>query len=145
MPQGEDTMPKQLILCDCLGSQTLDRDALSKASGLSCSNVHTNLCGAETAAAAAAIQAGDCVIACGQEVALFEELAADLQAPLPDFVDLRDRAGWSDEAAQAAPKMAALLWPCGIRFGTCSLRINSPGDRTGDLSTATRLVYLLTR
>ncbi|MDI3334876.1 4Fe-4S binding protein [Defluviimonas aestuarii] len=101
-------MPKHLILCDCLGSQTIDAETIGQATGLACSRVHTALCTREIAAAAEAIEVGDAVIACGQEAARFAELAADLGQPEPHCVDIRDRAGWSDDAA-AAPKMAALV------------------------------------
>ena len=50
-------MPKQLILCDCSGSQSIDAKALSEASGLPCSRLHSALCTAETGAAAKAIEA----------------------------------------------------------------------------------------
>lgn len=49
------------------------------------------------------------MIACQQEAPRFAELAADIEAPLPAFVDLRDRAGWSDDAGATLPKMAALI------------------------------------
>lgn len=101
-------MAKHLILCDCLGSQKIDAAKLSETTGLKCSRIHTALCTRETAAAAKAISAGDAVIACQQEQARFEEIAADLNAPTPKFVDIRDRAGWGDDKP-TAPKMAALV------------------------------------
>lgn len=101
-------MPKHLILCDCLGSQAIDRDAVAKATGLSCPRVHTALCTREIDRAAAAITAGEALIACTQEAARFAELAADLDCPEPGFVDLRDRAGWSEDR-DTGPKMAALV------------------------------------
>lgn len=101
-------MPKRLILCDCLGSQAIDRETLATATGLSCSRVHTALCTREIDRAAAAITEGGALIACTQEAARFAELAADLDRPEPDFVDLRDRAGWSEDR-DTAPKMAALV------------------------------------
>ncbi|MCT8159249.1 4Fe-4S binding protein [Pseudoruegeria sp. SHC-113] len=101
-------MAKQLILCDCLGSQAIDGAAIGAASGLACSRVHSGLCGAQAEAAAALIAQGEAVIACQQERSFFEDLAAEIEAPTPLFVDLRDRAGWSDEGDSAAPKMAAL-------------------------------------
>ena len=103
-----ETMSKTLILCDCLGSQTLDGAGLEQATGLACSKVHTNLCGTEAELAAKVIAAGDCVIACGQETAFFEDLAAELEVDPPAFLDLRDRAGWTDDAGDPLPKMAAL-------------------------------------
>jgi ferredoxin len=101
-------MTKHLILCDCSKSQTLDREALSKATGLKCSRIHTALCTSELASAAKLIGEGDAIIACGQEAARFAELAEETGADEPLFVDIRDRAGWSD-AAETTPKMAALI------------------------------------
>jgi ferredoxin len=49
-------------------------------------------------------------IACTQEAAVFSAAAAELGRATPiDFVNLRETAGWSSEAAEAGPKMAALL------------------------------------
>lgn len=102
-------MTKTLFLCDCLGTSPLDADALSTVDGVRCSKIHTHLCGAEIDDAARAITAGEVVISCPQEQVFFTDLAVDLDAPTPEFVDLRNRAGWSDQAADAGPKMAALL------------------------------------
>lgn len=102
-------MSKTLILCDCLGTQALDPAALEVATGLSCSKVHSALCTTQSNAAAEAITTGDAVFCCAQESPLFEELAADLEAPVPAFLDLRDRAGWSADDAPKLPKMAALV------------------------------------
>lgn len=101
-------MAKHLILCDCLGSQKIDAKGLSAATGLACSRVHTGLCTTELKAAAAAIEAGDALIACAQEAPRFAELAQELGAEAPGCVDIRDRAGWSDDA-KTMPKMAALI------------------------------------
>ncbi|SMX44338.1 4Fe-4S binding protein [Actibacterium lipolyticum] len=101
-------MPKQLILCDCLGSQTIDADALSNATGVTCSRVHSGLCTHQVEQAAQAIATGDAVIACAQEQERFEELAAEMGHPAPICVDIRDRAGWGD-GTDATPKMAALI------------------------------------
>lgn len=101
-------MTKQLILCDCMGTQSLDREALGRATGLSCSRVHTALCTREIDSAAQAINAGDAVIACGQEAQRFEELAAELGAAAPLCVDIRDRAGWGTGGDTLA-KMSALI------------------------------------
>ena len=101
-------MSKTLILCDCLGSQSLDAKSIGDGSGLTCSRVHTALCTREIESAAQALQAGDAIIACQQERTTFAELADELGVDAPGFVDLRDRAGWSDQGADAGPKMAAL-------------------------------------
>ena len=102
-------MSKSLLVCDCLGSQELDAGALGKATGLACGACHSSLCTDQIHIAAKAIAAGDLMIACQQEAHRFAELAGELDAPLPTFVDLRDRAGWSDDAGATLPKMAALI------------------------------------
>jgi len=40
---------------------------------------------------------------------IFEALADELGVPAPPVLDLRDRAGWSDDAASKLPKMSALM------------------------------------
>lgn len=102
-------MAKTLILCDCLGSQQIDAAALDGVGGTSCSRIHTALCTSQAARAAELMADGDTIIACQQERRIFEDLAEELGVEQPAFVDIRDRAGWSDEGAEAGPKMAALL------------------------------------
>jgi ferredoxin len=102
-------MTKQLILCNCAGSQDFDKDALEAATGLTCSAVHSGLCTTQTDATAQAIASGDAILCCRQEQRLFAELAAEMDMPEPPVTDLRDRAGWSDDTASKLPKMAALL------------------------------------
>ncbi|RVT85401.1 4Fe-4S dicluster domain-containing protein [Rhodobacteraceae bacterium CCMM004] len=102
-------MTKRLLLCDCAGSQRVDDGAIASATGLPCGRVASALCTAELGVAAAAMEAGEVVVACQQERGRFEELAAELGQPDPVFVDIRDRAGWSAEAAGAGPKQAALV------------------------------------
>jgi len=102
-------MPKSLILCDCSDTSNVNPDALNGVEGVACSKVHTGLCTHQGDVAAKALSTGDAIIACQQERAFFTELAADLDVGEPQFVDLRDRAGWSDESAKSGPKQAALL------------------------------------
>lgn len=99
---------KQLILCDCLGTQVIDPDAITSATSLNCTRVHSALCTREINKATDLLKKGDAIIACQQERHRFEELAVEIQADMPLFVDLRDRAGWSDDPASKSPKMAAL-------------------------------------
>lgn len=102
-------MTKTLILCDCSGSQPVSEKWFSGVEGVRCSRVHTALCTTESGQASKLVSKGDAVVACLQERAVFEELAQDLGVDAPEFVDIRDRAGWSDEAEKAGPKMAALV------------------------------------
>ena len=52
----------------------------------------------------------DLVVACTQEAPLFGELHGELKGTgAIQFVNIRETAGWSAEAARATPKIAALL------------------------------------
>ncbi len=102
-------MTKRLILCDCSGTQTVDGPALEAATGMPCSRVYTALCTRQIDQAAREIGKGDAVIACLQEREVFEELAAEIDAPQPEFIDIRDRAGWTAQGENPMPKMAALI------------------------------------
>ena len=102
-------MPKSLILCDCLGTQTLDAEALSKSTGLAASTPCTALCTTQIDRAAAALEAGDAIFCCAQEARTFEALADELGQPAPPTLDLRDRAGWTADSGSTIPKMSALI------------------------------------
>ncbi|WP_269585797.1 4Fe-4S binding protein [Roseibium sp. Sym1] len=115
----------KLLLCDCLGSQKIDAEAIEKSSGLPCSRVYTELCRKEAESTAEALQAGDVMIACQQERQAFEELAAELETADPGFVDLRDRAGWTEDSAPVTPKMAALI---------ADAMLPAPGEKVVDIS-----------
>ncbi len=108
-PKARENMSKTLILCDCSGTQTIDKEGLEQATGLRCSRLHTGLCTTQTEAAAEAIAEGGAVFCCAQETRFFEELAGELHAGAPPCLDLRDRAGWSADDASKLPKMAALV------------------------------------
>ncbi len=117
-------MPKQLILCNCSGTQELDRGALEQVSGFACSKVYSGLCTHQIDQASKAIATGDAIICCRQEQRVFEELAAEIGAPDPGFIDLRDRAGWTSDPRSKLPKMAALL---------AEASLPSPGEKTLDV------------
>lgn len=102
-------MKKTLLICDCLGTQAIDADKLSAATGLDCSALHASLCDEQIDRAAKAMADGEVMIACQQEAGRFADLAEDLGVPMPDFVDIRDRAGWTADKADTTPKMAALI------------------------------------
>lgn len=107
-------MAKNVLLCDCLGSQSPCPRALATLPQVTPSPVYTALCteqaGVVRKALAQAQADGDMlVVACAQEAPRFEEMAAEAGQPAPLCVDLRDRAGWSDGTGDPGPKMAALL------------------------------------
>jgi len=75
--------------------------------------LHTTLCRREAGVFQQALAGGEeVVVACTQESRLFQEIAAQTEGaqgvPIR-FVNIRETGGWSKDAAQAAPKQAALL------------------------------------
>ncbi|MBH2009535.1 MAG: 4Fe-4S binding protein, partial [Xanthomonadaceae bacterium] len=74
--------------------------------------LHSALCRREAGAFQKAIQSGDdVVVACTQETRLFAEVAQQTEGATSviRFVNIRETGGWSKDAAQASPKIAALL------------------------------------
>ncbi|HSN80571.1 MAG TPA: 4Fe-4S binding protein, partial [Rhodoferax sp.] len=98
------------LICDCNQTMPLDPRALS-ASLNEPLTLHSSLCRRQAAEFLQAAGKGDeLVVACTQETRLFNELAdqAHLSTPIK-FVNIRETGGWSRDAAQASPKIAALL------------------------------------
>jgi ferredoxin len=102
-------MSKTLILCDCSKTQTVNVSSFDSIEGIKCSRIHSALCTKQIDDAAKYIQTGDTIFACLQEHVVFEELADELGVSPPEFVDIRDRAGWSEQGENSGPKMAALV------------------------------------
>ncbi|RYF74739.1 MAG: 4Fe-4S dicluster domain-containing protein [Comamonadaceae bacterium] len=77
--------------------------------------LHSSLCRREAPAFQRALGGGgDIVVACTQEKRLFTELAADTPGAADAgsvirFVNIRETGGWSRDARQSMPKIAALL------------------------------------
>jgi len=73
--------------------------------------VHTNLCRSEIAVFNQALESGEpMLVACTQESPLFSELAQEQSATTDlGFVNIRERAGWSQAKSKATAKIAALL------------------------------------
>lgn len=96
----------QKLVCNCNGTMPLD----SKQLGLP---VHQSLCRQEVGSFLKALDGSESlVVACTQEGALFGELASQAEKPLVAplrFVNIREVAGWTQEAKQSTPKIAALL------------------------------------
>ena len=103
-------MTRRLMLCDCEGTMRLDAEAIGRATGFACGKIGTALCTSGIGGVAEALE-GDApiTIACAQEAPTFAALAEELGVEAPACIDIRDRAGWSDEAEAATPKIAALL------------------------------------
>ena len=99
----------RVLVCSCDGSMTIDARRLAETlEGDEPPRVHRQLCQAEGEAARAAMAAGEpLLICCSQEAPRFTQWAGDGKPPT--FVDIRDRAGWTDQAGRAPAKMAALI------------------------------------
>jgi ferredoxin len=99
------------LICDCNQTQPLDPKALSQSLSEPLT-LHTALCRREAGAFLQAVQGtDDVVVACTQEQRLFGDLAVETQAKTSviKFVNIRETGGWSSDAKNASPKIAALL------------------------------------
>jgi ferredoxin len=99
-----------LLICSCEDTVPLDADAIRRG----CRNeatIATRLCRAELDRfRSIAAQDTPLTVGCTQESQMFSEVAAEGGRANPiKFANLRETAGWSTEAGQAGPKMAALL------------------------------------
>lgn len=97
-----------LLVCSC--EDTMPLDASSLARGCRGTDVVSGrqLCRAELERFRALARARmPLTVGCTQEAPLFREVAGESRSDI-QFVNLRETAGWSDEAAKAGPKMAAL-------------------------------------
>ena len=110
-PWLRNALTMTTLICNCNQTLPLQTPTLGRVLGEDLKE-HTTLCRREAGAFQRAVQgAGTVVVACTQEQTLFTELAQQTEgavAPIR-FVNLRETAGWSQEGAQATPKMAALL------------------------------------
>ncbi len=98
-------------LCNCNGTAALDTPVLGQTLDGARLVAGQALCRQESGRVQELLQGtAALVIGCTQEAPLFAELAdaANFSSPL-NFVNLREFAGWSAEAAAATPKIAALL------------------------------------
>lgn len=94
------------LVCNCNKTMPLD----SKELGVS---VHHSLCRQEVGTFLKALEGSEpLVVACTQESVLFSQLAEQSEKPLVAplrFVNIREVAGWTQEAKTSGPKIAALL------------------------------------
>ncbi|HEX9571058.1 MAG TPA: 4Fe-4S ferredoxin, partial [Burkholderiales bacterium] len=102
---------KTLKICNCNKTMALDAKALAGALKLKQPiQIHTELCRKEVGSFEQALKDQACVVACTQEAPLFSEIAEAANAATDlKFVNIREHAGWSQEGANATPKIAALL------------------------------------
>lgn len=101
---------RKIILCSCEDTMPLDAVGIGKACAGATISTARHLCRSEVAKFKTAASAGELTVACTQEAPQFADIANEegLGAEL-SFVNVREMAGWSNEAKRAGPKMAALL------------------------------------
>jgi ferredoxin len=99
---------RTLLVCSCENTMPLDADALRRGCHGAQVTTANQLCRAEMERFRTALaNQADVVVGCTQEAPLFREVAGERGAL--SFVNVRENAGWSKDAASAGPKMAALL------------------------------------
>ncbi|HZY17552.1 MAG TPA: 4Fe-4S binding protein [Ramlibacter sp.] len=99
------------LICDCNKTMPLQAKSLGAALDESLT-LHSSLCRREAGAFQQAIRGNEpVVVACTQEKKLFAEVGSQTEGAVAPvhFVNIRETGGWSRDAAQAMPKIAALL------------------------------------
>jgi ferredoxin len=101
---------RHLLICSCNDTMPLDAGAIRRVCGCE-TKTATELCRAELDRfRSIAAEDTPLTVACTREAALFSGAAGEVGRTSPiQFVNIREQAGWSSEAARAGPKMAALL------------------------------------
>jgi ferredoxin len=101
--------PKTILLCSCEDTMRLDTGAIGCGCRGNEAATFRHLCGTELDRFRTAAKTEDALmVACTQQAPLFADEARERAEPI-EFVNIRETAGWSNEGAQAGPKMAALL------------------------------------
>lgn len=103
--------PRLVLTCTCEGTMAPDGAALARAGcGAGDASAH-QLCRAQLDRFRAAVATGQpLTVACTQEAPLFREVAEEMGAEQPlAFANLRETAGWTEQAHDSGPKMAAII------------------------------------
>ena len=102
---------KEVLICDCEGTIKLPEKVLKKLFNNEKLNINTHLCRAQISNFNDAISGGEpLLVSCTQEAPLFVEKAIETDPELAiSYVNIRERAGWSDEGDKALPKITALI------------------------------------
>src|SRR5438309_8034702 len=98
--------PRTILMCSCEETVPLDAETTRRVCrGARVATAH-QLCRAEVERFSAALSQSEAVtVTCTQEAPLFAELAERSTSTLA-FANIRENAGWSADAARAAPKIA---------------------------------------
>src|SRR5215468_10702532 len=103
--------PQEILICSCRDTMPIDVESVRHGCPGARVTTAQELCRAELSKFRTAVSAGQSlIVGCTQEQPLFSEIAgshdggADVR-----YVNVRENAGWSNEAANAGAKMAALI------------------------------------
>ena len=119
--------PRTIILCSCEHTMPLDADTVRKTCRANVETAH-QLCRAEIERfRRAAASGGSFTVGCVQEAPLFSEIADEFTGADFTFVNVREAAGWSKDAASAGPKMAALIAAADPGRATACVELKSEG------------------
>ncbi|WP_142847429.1 4Fe-4S binding protein [Telmatospirillum sp. J64-1] len=100
---------KRVLVCSCEGTMPLDPKKIASALGAETPVLQSHLCRAQIDNFRQAASEGErLLVCCTQEAPLFAEIAEETEADV-SFVNIRETAGWSDEAPRATAKIAALI------------------------------------
>jgi ferredoxin len=103
--------PRRILICSCEDTMPLDAEAVRRGCRSSQVTTARQLCRSELDRFREAAASRDPVtVACTQEAPLFAEIAAGEESGADiRYVNIRETAGWSADAANASAKMAALI------------------------------------
>ena len=112
-------LARKLLICNC--DQTIPLSGVKLSSALDLPSelfVNSSLCRSQIDNFRSALKKNEgLLVACTQEAPLFREIAGENEGCGIDnvsFVNIRELAGWSDEAEKAQPKMVALIETSGL-------------------------------
>ncbi len=101
--------PRKVLICSCEDTMPLDADAIKRGCRGASVLASRQLCRAELDKFRTAVADGaPLTVGCTQEAPLFAELAEESDAAIT-YVNIRETAGWSTDAAASGAKMAALI------------------------------------
>ena len=105
------TDPRNILICSCEDTMPLDAGAVRRGCRGATVTTARQLCRAEldNSARLPPERARRSSVGCTQEAPLFAEVPPSESGADISFVNIRETAGWSADAAEAGPKMAALL------------------------------------
>src|SRR5262245_54113112 len=103
--------PHEILICSCEDTMPIDVESVRQGCPGARVSTARQLCRAELSKFRTAVSAGvPLMVGCTQEAPLFSEIANSHDGGANvRYVNVRENAGWSNQAANAGAKMAALI------------------------------------